>query len=125
VFFFRQVVFRGLKLRDPAAYRRIARQCRSLMRQTANPELLVQLQQWAVECDRRADRGFIGDQRDGRLEQARRYHRRAEEYRAASEQLREPRARASYLSVAATYDAMARQLEALADRGEAHREEAG
>jgi hypothetical protein len=52
-------------------YRQIALQCRDLfLKVTSKPELLAQLETWAVECDRRADRALwrkpSGEMRVGR-----------------------------------------------------------
>ncbi len=106
-------LFMSLAMRDPDAYRQIARYCRYLLKEggaMASPEVMSQLQQWAVECDGMADRLSGGDP-DHRLEQARRHRLRAEEYRAVADQMQNPTASATYRHLAETYEAMARQLE--------------
>jgi hypothetical protein len=103
---------------DAAGYREVARYCRKLLKERSGElkaELITQLQEWAVECDRNADRGSPAS---AHHEQARRYRLRAEEYRAIVEQLKTPMARASYENLACTYEAMARHLEG-ADRDNA------
>jgi hypothetical protein len=98
-------------MRDPAIDREIARQCRLLLKLTANSEVSTQLQHWAVECDRKADRALRTSPSTDLLEQARRHLMRAEEYRAAASQMRDPTARASFQHLAEIYKAMARRLE--------------
>jgi hypothetical protein len=101
-------------MRDEARYREIARYCRKLLRensQTDNDELLQQLKEWVLECEADADRSLSASRSDEALEQARRYHARAEEYRAVADQLRNPTAIAAYRSLAETYEAMASKLE--------------
>jgi hypothetical protein len=99
---------------DEARYREIARYCRKLLSERPeadNDELLQQLKEWVLECEADADRSLRASPRSDALEQARRHHARAEEYRAVAEQLRNPTAIATYRSLAETYEAMARQLE--------------
>lgn len=101
---------------NPAAYREIARYCRRLLKERtgdAGSELSAQLQRWAVECDSHADRDLGRSPPSARLERSRRYRLRAVEYRAIIDQLRSPAARASYEHLARSYEAMAKQLEAL------------
>lgn len=101
---------------EAAAYREIARYCRKLLKERSREfgaELIAQLRDWAVECDRDADRR---SPMSGYHEQARRYRQRAEEYRSIIEQLKTPAARASYEHLAGTYEAMARRLDTAADR---------
>jgi hypothetical protein len=110
---------------DAAAYREIARYCRRLLKQRSREfgtETIVQLEHWAVECDRNADRASPAS---AYHDQARRYRRRAEEYRAVIEQLTTPAARAAYERLARTYETMARQLEAAADHREKPAKHAG
>ncbi|SRR5579883_313379 len=97
-------------------FRELARQCRALLRTASDLDLAEQLQQWAVECDRRADRIIKGSPKDDLLEQARRHRMRAEEYRVVGEQRQNRVARESFQHLAATYEALARRLEEIADR---------
>ena len=92
---------------DSRSFREVARQCRALMKQAADPDMVYQLQQWAMECDGKAD-GLL-DSKD-LLEQARRHRTRAEEYSAVAEQMEFPKTRASYRSLAETYRALAGDL---------------
>jgi hypothetical protein len=108
-------------MRDPIRFRELARYCRSLLSATENPELVSQLQQWAVECDRRADTA----ERTLPSEQACRYRLRAEEYRATAAQMRSAAARASFQQMAETYEAMARGLEHVARRSQERRHDVG
>src|SRR5215469_2519461 len=62
---------------NPDFYRQIAGHCRTLLRATRNPELIAQLETWAVECDRRADRALRKKPNDDIREQAKRYQMRA------------------------------------------------
>jgi hypothetical protein len=100
----------------PDVYRQMARQCRALLRVTRNPELIAQLETWAVECDRRADRDLRTKPSDDIRERAKRYQVQAAEYQAVADQLRDQSARASFHHLAQTYEAMARRLEARAER---------
>src|SRR5579864_9176824 len=108
-------------MRDPIRFRELARHCRSLLSTTENPELGSQLQQWVVECDRRADTA------EGARpsEQASRYRLRAEEYRATAEQMHTHAARVSFQQMAATYEAMARGLDHVVQRSPERRRDAG
>jgi hypothetical protein len=108
-------------MRDPIRFRELARHCRSLLSTTENPELVSQLQQWSVECDRRADT----TERARPAEQACRYRMRAEEYRVSAEQLGTPTARTSFQQMAETYEAMARDLEHVAQRSQERRRDVG
>jgi len=67
---------------DSRSYREIARQCarqcRALMKQVGDPDLVLQLQQWAMDCDGEADSLLREDSND-LLERARRHRMRAEE----------------------------------------------
>jgi len=108
-------------MRDPIRFRELARQCRSLLSTTENPELVSQLQQWVVECDCRADTA----KRTRPSEQASRYRLRAEEYRATAEQMRTPAARVSFQQMAETYEAMARGLDHVAKRSQERRRHPG
>ncbi|HWI27809.1 MAG TPA: hypothetical protein VN668_12620 [Stellaceae bacterium] len=113
---------------NPTAYREIARYCRRLLKERtgdAGSELSAQLQQWAVECDNRADRDLGRSLPSARLERARRYRMRAEEYRAVLDQLSSPAARASYEHLAQSYEAMATQLENLGIGSPASGEQTG
>lgn len=106
-------------MRDPNSYREIARYCRKLLKEkggTAGGEVITQLQQWAVECDRAADRLVRDASADGLREQARRHRLKAAEYRAVADQMATPTAHASYRALAETYEAMARQMEARGTR---------
>lgn len=101
-------------MRDEARYRAIARYCRKLLSETApadDDELIQQLKEWVLECEADADRSLRASPSNEALEQARRHHARAEEYRAVAEQLHNPTAVATYRSLAETYEAMARKLE--------------
>jgi hypothetical protein len=91
--------------------RRIARQCRALLKVTRKPDLLAQLETWAVECDRGADRALQRKPGGEMREQARRHEQRAAEYRSVADQTENPAARASFRHLAKTYEAMARRLE--------------
>jgi dienelactone hydrolase len=96
-----------------AYHRELAQFCRKLLKEgarSASPELLEQLEKWAVECDESADLSLRTPGGEA-LEQARRYRERAAEYRAVADQLRDPTATATYRHLAQTYDAMARRLE--------------
>jgi hypothetical protein len=106
---------------DLIRFRELARHCRSLLSKADNPEVVVQLQQWTVECDRRAD---TAESRRP-AERASCYRLRAEEYRVTAEQMCAPAARASFRQMAATYEAMARGLEHVAQRSQQRRREAG
>jgi hypothetical protein len=108
-------------MRDPLRFRELARHCRSLLSSAKNPELASQLQQWAVECDRRADTA----EHKRPLEKAQRYRLRAEECRTTAEQMRTPIAQASFRQMAEIYEAMARGLEHVAHRSHARRDNAG
>ncbi len=99
-------------MRDPIRLRKLAGHCRSLLSASENPEVVSQLQQWAVECDRRADTA----EHTLPSEQAQRYRQRAGEYRASAERMRTPAARTSFREMAETYEAMARGLEHVAKR---------
>ena len=92
-------------------YRQIAGQCRALLKGTRNPDLLAQLETWAVECDRRADRALQGKPSGEIHEQARRHEQRAAEYRAVAAQMRDPTAKASFRHLAESYEALGRRLE--------------
>jgi hypothetical protein len=119
---------KGFAMSDPAFYRAIARYCRTLLREGGvrlSPELSVQLQQWALECDRQADRLLKSAPIDDVREQARRHRLRAEEYRAVAAQMQTSAARASYQHLAASYEAMARRLEAVNGGADGAGEEAG
>ena len=110
---------RRVQLCDANSYREIARHCRKLLKErsgTAGAEVVAQLQQWAVECDRAADRLASDASADGLREQARRHRLKAAEYRAVADQVGTSTARASYRALAETYEAMARQMEARGDR---------
>ena len=101
---------------EAAFFRGLARQCRTRLKATGNPELQAQLETWVVECDRRADRA-LREQSGGDIhDQARRHEQRAAEYRAVADQMQNPTSRASFRHLAETYEAMARRLEARADR---------
>lgn len=106
---------------DLIRFRELARHCRSLLSKADNPEVVVQLQQWTVECDRRAD--TTESRRPA--ERASCYRLRAEEYRVTAEQMCAPAARASFRQMAATYEAMARGLEHVAQRSQQRQREAG
>jgi hypothetical protein len=108
-------------MRDPLRFRELARHCRSLLSSAGNPELASQLQQWAVECDRRADTA----EHKRPQEKARGYRMRAEEYRTTAEQMRAPLAQASFRQMAETYEAMARGLEHVAHRIHERRDKTG
>ena len=97
-------------------YRQIARRCRDLLKVTRKPELLAQLETWAVECDRRADRVLQRKPSGEMREQARRHGQRAAEYRAVADQMQNPIASASFRHLAQTYEAMAHRLEESANR---------
>lgn len=105
---------------DPAFYRQLARHCRALLKVARNPELLAQLETWALECDRRADRALRTRPSDDIREQAKRHHMRAAEYRAVGDQMQNPTARTSFRHLAQTYEAMARRLEMRANRKNGH-----
>jgi hypothetical protein len=99
---------------DEARYREIARYCRKLLSERSeadNDELLQQLKEWVVECEADADRSLRASRSSEALEQARRHHARAAEYRAVADQLHNPTAIATYRSLAETFEAMASQLE--------------
>jgi hypothetical protein len=99
---------------DEARYREIARYCRKLLSETSqadDDELIQQLKEWVLECEADADRSLRASRGNEALEQARRHHARAEEYRAVADQLHDPTAVATYRSLAETYEAMARKLE--------------
>jgi hypothetical protein len=100
------------------AFRRFADQCRELSKTAANPEVVVQLQQWAVECDRKADLALrvSAPRKDDLLEQARRHRMKAEEHRVVGEQMRDRNVCASFRRLAETYEAMARRLETRAEQ---------
>lgn len=110
---------------EAAFFRGLARQCRTLLKVTGNPELLAQLETWVVECDRRADRAAREHSGSGIRDQAGRYAQRAGEYRAVANQMQNPTSRASFRHLAETYEAMARRLEARADRTDRRRTGAG
>lgn len=99
---------------DSSSRRDIARQCRVLLKEAAKPDLVHQLQQWAVECDSEADDTLRASPISDLLDQARRHRLRAEEYRAVVEQMQTPAARGTYQQLAETYEAMARRLEEIA-----------
>jgi hypothetical protein len=101
---------------DPGFYRQLARHCRSLLRVARNPELFTQLETWALECDRRADRGLRTQPSDDIRAQANRHHMRAAEYRAVADQMQNPTACASFRHLAEAYETMARRLETRANR---------
>jgi hypothetical protein len=96
---------------DRAFYRQLARHCRSLLQVERNPELLAQLETWALECDRRADRALRTQPSDDIRAQANRHHMRAADYRAVADQMQNPTACASFRHLAETYETMARRLE--------------
>lgn len=109
-----QFVVTSPTMPDRRSYRDIARHCRKLIAdrcEMTGDEVTAQLQLWSIECDRAADRVARTAPREHPLERARRLRMRAEEYRAAAEQMQSVAARASYLSVAETYEAMARSSE--------------
>ena len=108
-------------MRDSIRFRELARHCRSLLSTTDNPELVSQLQQWTVECDRRADTV----ERTHPSERASRYRLRAEAYRATAEQMRNSAARVSFQQIAETYEGMARGLEHVARRSPERRRDVG
>jgi hypothetical protein len=83
------------------------------MKDAASPEVVTQLEEWAVECDSNADRLKI-QRPSNLLEHARRNHLRVDEYRAVADQMHNPTSRASYRYMAETYEARARALERLA-----------
>ena len=110
-------------MRDADLFRHIARQCRSLLKTTRNRELFAQLEQWALECDRNADRALRNHPSEDILAQARRHEMRAAEYRAVADQMQNPAASDSFRHLAATYETMARRLQEHAHRtvGSRHR----
>ena len=111
---------------DPGFYRQLARHCRVLLKVARNTDLLAQLETWALECDRRADRALRTQPSDDIRAQANRHHMRAAEYRAVADQMKNPTACASFRHLAETYDAMARRLETRANRNDGRSErEAG
>lgn len=112
-------------MRDAGFYRGLARQCRALLKDAHNPELLGQLKAWALECDRQADRALRECSGEDIRQQARRYEQRAAEYRAVADQMQNSTSRASFRHLAATYEAMARRLEARAERTGRRRAEIG
>jgi hypothetical protein len=107
---------------DLVFYRQLARHCRALLKVARNPELLAQLETWALECDRQADRALRTRPSDDIREQSRRHHMRAAEYRAVADQMQNPTARASFRHLAETYEAMGRRLENRANRKNGHDE---
>ena len=97
-------------------YRQIAASCRTLMKGAT---------EWAVECDSKADRRRRVRHPSDLIEDARRTHLRAAEYRAVADQMENPTSRASYRYMAETYEARARALERQArrlERGDEERE---
>lgn len=112
-------------MRDPASRRTIAQRCRMLLKQGGTPEIIQQLEQWALECDSEADETIPTASTSRLLEQARRHRLRAEEYRAIVEQMQHPAARASYQHLAETYEAMAERLEEIVGGSQAEDREAG
>lgn len=101
---------------NPDFYRRVAQRCRAHLEVTRDPEVIAQLETWAVECDRRADRALRTRPSEDMREQAKRYQMRAAEYQAVADQMQDPTARASFRHLAQTYEAMARRLAARSDR---------
>src|SRR5690349_20540830 len=97
-------------------HRQIARQCRAHLRATRNRDDLVQLETWAVECDRRADHALQRRPSSDMREQALRHEQRAAEYRAVADQMQDPTARGSFRHLAETYEAMGRRLRGRANR---------
>lgn len=103
-------------MHDPGSYRDLARHCRRLSQEADNLDLVDQLETWAAECDREAMDAVLGERRNDLQEEARRHHKRAEEYRVVAEQMQSPSARTSYQHLAQTYETMTRQFESNADR---------
>jgi hypothetical protein len=69
----------------------------------------------SAEIARREQRRSVIRAGNELFEQARRHRMKAEEYRAVADQMRNPTARASYLQLARTYEAMASRCEANAE----------
>jgi hypothetical protein len=110
------------------ALHRCADQCRELLKTAVRPELVAQLQQFAVEYDMKADHILhttTPSPKSDLLEQARRHRMKAGEYRATCKLMRDAKARAPFRQLAKTYKAMARRLEIKANAVERRDREAG